>query len=175
MAERWPIRSSQGSGVDRAGLSLGERSILEGGVRIFHPETITIADDVYVGHDTILKGHPSGRMSIGSGTWIGQQCYFNSAGGIIIGSGVGIGPGVTIITSEHSASPLDAPILLTPLRYASVVIDDHADIGVRSVLLPGVRIGRGAIVGAGSVVTKDVPPNTVAAGVPARHLRNRAT
>lgn len=128
-------------------MRIGTGSVIEDWVRIFHPETITIGDHVYIGHDTILKGHPHGRMVIGSGTWIGQQCYLNSAGDIIIGEGVGIGPGVVILTSEHTGEPSETPVLHTPLRFASVVIEDHADVGVRCVLLPGSRVGRGTIVG----------------------------
>ncbi|MBK5257814.1 MAG: transferase, partial [Vicinamibacteria bacterium] len=57
---------------------LGERAVLEPGVLVFHPENIQIGDDVYVGHQTILKGYHRNRMSIGAGSWIGQQCFFHS-------------------------------------------------------------------------------------------------
>ena len=66
---------------------LGEGVVFEQGVLVIHPETITIADNVYVGHQTILKGYHKNTMTIGNGTWIGQQCFLHSAGGIEIGCG----------------------------------------------------------------------------------------
>lgn len=171
--ESWPQRRSQGDGRDLTGLTMGPGCVIEDGVRIFHPETVTLGDRVYIGHDAILKGHPHGRLRIGSGTWIGQQCYFNSAGDITIGEGVGIGPGVNILTSEHTATEPGIPVLLTPLGFSDVVVGDGADIGVRTVLLPGCRVGAHSIIGAGAVVTGEVPERSIAAGVPARVLRPR--
>lgn len=152
---------------------LGEGVVFEAGVLVFHPENIEIGDDVYVGHQTILKGYFKNRMVIGAGTWIGQQCFFHSGGGLSIGARVGIGPGVRILTSSHSLEGdervlLDAPIVFSPVR-----IGDGADLGVSSVILPGVTIGEGAQIGAGAVVSGDIPPFAVAAGVPARVLRLR--
>jgi acetyltransferase-like isoleucine patch superfamily enzyme len=153
--------------------SLGKDVVFEAGVLVFHPENIEIGDDVYVGHQTILKGYYKNRMRIGAGTWIGQQCFFHSAGGLTIGARVGIGPGVRILTSAHQLGHLDKPILDSPIDFAPVVIEDHGDVGVGAVVLPGVTIGRGAQVGAGAVVAADVPAFAVVAGVPARLVRMR--
>jgi acetyltransferase-like isoleucine patch superfamily enzyme len=112
-------------------------------------------------------------MIIGSGTWIGQQCFLHSAGGLTIGEEVGVGIGVKIITSRHADEGIEKPIIRSRLEFGPVVIEDHVDLGIGAIILPGVRIGRGAQIGAGSVVTKDVPPYAVAAGVPARVLRSR--
>jgi acetyltransferase-like isoleucine patch superfamily enzyme len=142
-------------------------------VLVFHPETIEIGDDVYVGHYAILKGYHSGRMSIGDGTWIGQQAFLHAAGGISIGRAVGIGIGVKVLTSAHALDEPELPILHSPLRFAPVSLEDGSDIGVGAVILPGVRVGRGAQVGAGAVVNEDVPDYAVAAGVPARIIRSR--
>jgi acetyltransferase-like isoleucine patch superfamily enzyme len=148
---------------------------LEGGVRVFHPDNISIGDGVYVGHDTILEGYHRNEMIIGDGTWIGAGCYFHSAGGIKIGVRVGIAPHVKILTSVHKEGslPLSDPIIYSPLEFAEVVIEDGCDIGIGTIILPGVRIGKGVQVGAGSVVTKDVEPFMVVAGNPARVLRKR--
>ncbi len=81
---------------------LGERVVFEAHVLVFHPENIEIDDDVYVGHQTILKGYHKNRMVIGAGSWIGQQCFFHSAGGLTIGRRVGIGPGVRILPSDRT-------------------------------------------------------------------------
>ena len=153
--------------------ALGEGCVFERGVMVFHPENISLGDDVYVGHQAILKGYYRNEMVIGAHTWIGQMCFFHSAGGLRIGERVGIGPGVRIITSTHAEAGRDVPVLFSPVEMAEVVIEDDCDLGVNSVILPGVRVGRGAVVGAGAVVTADVPPFAVVAGVPARVLRMR--
>jgi acetyltransferase-like isoleucine patch superfamily enzyme len=112
-------------------------------------------------------------MSIGSGTWIGQQCFFHSAGSLIIGRNVGIGPGVKVITSFHADEGIEKPILHSRVELAAVTIEDDSDIGVGAIVLPGVTIGRGVQIGAGAVVTSDIPPYSVAVGVPARVIRSR--
>lgn len=112
-------------------------------------------------------------MTIGDNTWIGQGCFLHSAGGIRIGHAVGIGPNVQILTSNHQDRGDGAPVISCPLEFSEVRIEDHCDIGIGSIILPGVKIGQGAIIGAGSVVTKDVEPMTVVAGNPARLLRSR--
>lgn len=147
--------------------------VFETGVLVFHPENIELGDNVYVGHQTILKGYYKNRMTIGAGTWIGQQCFFHSAGGLHIGSNVGIGPGVRIITSAHEEAGRATPILHSPVRFAAVRIEDDADLGVGTIVLPGVTIGRGAQIGAGAVVTGDIPAYAVAVGSPARVIRER--
>ncbi|MBL8120850.1 MAG: acyltransferase [Anaerolineae bacterium] len=152
---------------------LGADCIFETGVMVFHPETISLGDNVYIGHQTILKGYYKNEMRLGDQCWVGQQCFFHSAGGITLGARVGVGPGVKIITSVHDEVGRETPVLFSPLRFAPVVIEDDADIGINAVILPGVTVGRGAIVGAGAVVTHDVPAYAMVAGVPARVLRAR--
>ena len=151
----------------------GADVVFEPGVLVFHPETIEIGDRVYVGHQTILKGYYRGRMLIGAGTWIGQQCFFHSAGELVIGADVGIGPAVKILTSTHADPGRDRPLMAGAIQFAPVCIGDGADIGIGAIILPGVTIGRGVQVGAGAVVTRDLPDYAVAAGVPARVLRLR--
>jgi acetyltransferase-like isoleucine patch superfamily enzyme len=152
---------------------LGAGVVFEPGVLVFHPENIELGDDIYVGHNTILKGYYRNRMVIGNGTWIGQQCFFHSMGNVTIGANVGIGPAVKIISSQHALDDTTKPILHAAILTAPVVIEDDADIGVGAIILPGVRVGRGAQVAAGAVVTRDVEPYAIAAGVPARVLRRR--
>jgi acetyltransferase-like isoleucine patch superfamily enzyme len=147
--------------------------VLEAGVLVFHPENVSLGRNVYVGHQTILKGYHKNQMVIGDETWIGQQCFLHAAGGISIGARVGIGPGVKILTSSHTEAGRQTAVLFSPIEMAAVTVEDDADIGVGAILLPGVTVGRGAIVGAGAVVTRNVPAYAVAAGVPARLLRHR--
>ena len=116
-------------------------------------------------------------ITIGKGCFIQQCCTFFGRGGITIGNDVFIGPKVNLITINHdpnpenrSANPTQAAV--QEITYGRpIVIEDKAWIGINSTILPGVRIGYGAIVGAGSVVTKDVPPMTVVAGNPARFIK----
>ncbi len=153
--------------------ALGEGVIFEHGVRIFHPGNVHIGDNVYVGHGTILEGYHERRLVIGSDTWIGAGCHLHAAGGLAIGSKVGIGPGVRIITSVHEIGGPDEVILEAPVAFGAVAVGDGCDLGVSSVILPGVTVGEHTQVGAGAVVTRDLPANSVAAGVPARVLRSR--
>ena len=147
--------------------------VFEKNVLVFHPENITIGENVYVGHNTILKGYYKNELIIEKDTWIGQNCFFHSAGGLIIGSAVGIGPSVKIITSVHKDEDTSIPLIRNPLQFKQVTIGNGADIGIGSIIMPGSRIGVGAIVGAGAVVTEDVPDYAVVVGIPAKVIRYR--
>lgn len=153
--------------------ALGRNVVFEEGVLVFHPENISLGSNIYVGHQTILKGYYQNEMVIGDNTWIGQGCFFHSAGGLRIGQNVGLGPHVKIITSRHEEEGLDVPILFSRIEMAQVVIEDDCDLGIGSMVLPGVTIGRGSQVGAGAVVTKNVEPYSIVTGVPARLLKKR--
>lgn len=172
-----PIKQykSHGDGQFRKGdfKSIGENVIFETGVLVFHPENIVLGSNIYIGHNTILKGYYKSLMEIGTDTWIGQGCFFHSAGGLKIGNAVGIGPMVKILTSHHDDINPDVPVLELPLAFKPVIIEDGADIGTGSVILPGVTVGRNSIIGAGSVVNRDVLPAAVYAGVPAKLLKRR--
>jgi acetyltransferase-like isoleucine patch superfamily enzyme len=148
---------------------LGDGVVFEHGVLVFHPENVSIEDEVYVGHYSILKAYYQNEMKIGRGTWIGQQCFFHSAGGLAIGRDVGIGPGVKIITSTHQLdqSP-ELPIMKRPIAFAPVTIGDGCDIGMNAVILPGVTLGRNVQVGAGAVVTRSFPDGSIVKGIPAK-------
>ena len=148
---------------------IGDGVIFETGVLCFHPENITLGDEIYLGHYSIIKGYYNNQMLIGSGSWIGQNAFLHSAGGLKIGKKVGIGPGVKILTSSHKLSEgINLPILDRPLEFAAVEIDDGCDIGTNAVILPGVRLGKNVQVGAGAVVTKSYPNESVIKGVPAK-------
>jgi acetyltransferase-like isoleucine patch superfamily enzyme len=153
--------------------SIGQNVILEEGVLVFHPEKIILGNNIYVGHQTILKGYYKNEMVIGDNTWIGQQCFFHSAGGIKIGKAVGIGPRVTILTSQHRPTDRNLPVLYSEIEFQPVILLDGCDIGSGTVILPGVTIGEGAIVAAGAVVNKNVQPFEIWGGVPAKKIKER--
>lgn len=152
---------------------IGENVIFENGVLVFHPENIELGSNVYIGHNTILKGYYKNTMTIGDNTWIGQNCYFHSAGGIEIGANVGIAPNVKILTSFHKEEGIEKPILFSELEFQKVVIEDDSDIGIGTIILSGVNIGKGVQIGAGSIVTKDIPDFAVAFGAPSKISKYR--
>lgn len=110
-------------------------------------------------------------VTIGKDCFIQQCCTFFGRGGITIGDGVFIGPKVNLIIINHDPDPDNR----SATYGRPIVIEDKVWIGINSTVLPGVRIGYGAIIGAGSVVTKDVPAMTIAAGNPARIIKKIET
>lgn len=113
------------------------------------------------------------RIEIGEHVYIGPGTHLHGRGGIRIGDGVVIGPRVTIHSSNHNhrspqCVPYDGGVQILPVEVAEAVW-----IGDRAMLCPGVRVGRGAIVGMGSVVSRDVPPFAIVAGNPAKVVAMR--
>ena len=95
---------------------------------------------------------------------------------VTIGRNVWVTAGCQLLCHQRDLSQYKAgtPVMDLPLKYAPIVIEDGAHIGIGSIIMPGVTVGKGAVIGAGSVVTKDIPPYCVAAGVPAKVLRTFA-
>jgi len=137
------------------------------GVGFKHLETFEIGDGTFIGSQSFIQGRIHGTCIIGKKVWIGPQSYFD-ARNLVIEDFVGWGPGAKVLGSGHTGIPVDVPIIQTDLEIKPVKIEDWADIGVNAVILPGVTVGKGSQVGAGAVVTKDVPPFAIVAGVPAR-------
>ena len=108
------------------------------------------------------------NIHVGRNVFINSCCHFQDQGGIYIDDGALIGHNVVLATLNHGQLPENRHDLLPSPIY----IGKNVWIGASAVVLPGVRIGDGAIVAAGAVVTKDVPPNTVVGGVPARQLKS---
>ena len=109
-----------------------------------------------------------GNLMIGEYSVIDRDCVLDARGGITIGNNVNLAPEVMILTASHDPDDENFGGITK-----AVTIEDYAWIATRSLILPGVTIGRGAVVGAGSVVTKDVSPGTIVAGNPARLIRER--
>jgi acetyltransferase-like isoleucine patch superfamily enzyme len=137
-----------------------------------HPETMEFGDCVFIGSQVMIQGRFDGKCRIGNHVWIGPQAYFD-ARDLVIEDYVGWGPGAKVLGSQHTGEPIDVPIIATSLVIKPVVIGYGADIGTNATVLPGVRVGAHAIIGAGAVVTADIPDYAIAAGVPARVLRYR--
>lgn len=109
-----------------------------------------IGSPVYIGEDLLIIDEP-GRIGL-----------------VVIGDRAAVAPRVTLVVSSR---PNFALAFGQPVSYGPIVIEEDAWVGTGAIVLPNVTIGRGSVVGAGSVVTRDVPPFTVVAGQPARVLR----
>lgn len=122
---------------------------------------------------SIRNGH---RIEIGDGAHIGQGDHLwggDTHGRISIGHHALLAPNVFITASDYDFDAGDGPVMDQPKREADVSIGSNTWLGANVVVVAGVRVGDGAIVAAGSVVTRDVPAGAVVAGVPARVVRQR--
>lgn len=112
-----------------------------------------------------------GDMQIGSGTILGHSCTIGSKESVIIGENCLLAEMVSIRDNDHDFSDISRPYRDQGHTTAPVIIGNNVWLGTRVVVTKGVTIGEGSIVGAGSIVTRDIPPFVVAAGAPARVLR----
>lgn len=116
-------------------------------------------------HAELIK--PNG-ISVGRGSIIGRHCILDGRAGLTIGQHVNIGGRSQFFTGTHDVHSPDFAATFEP-----IVIEDHAWIAAGAIVLPGVTIGRGAVVAAGSVVSRDLPGGKVYGGVPAKELGER--
>jgi acetyltransferase-like isoleucine patch superfamily enzyme len=123
-------------------------------------ETFHLIPPVFTDHGVNIR--------VGRNVFVNQGCRFNDVGGIEIADDVMLGPNVSLITSGH---PLDPAQRRTGVTSAPIRIGRNVWIGASAVILQGVTIGDDAVVAAGAVVTRDVPPLTVVAGVPATVIK----
>ena len=141
-----PLHSLRKLAFRIAGVKIGKNSYIHMGTRFYFPKNV----------------------SIGHGTIIGDRCFFDGRAKLTIGDHVDIASQVLIYNSEHDVNsegfdPVEEP----------VEIEDYVFIGPRAIILPGVKIGRGAVVAAGAVVTADVKPFEIVGGVPAKPIGER--
>lgn len=132
----------------RAKMNVGKRVIIKRGLRARKPSNITIGDDVSIGCNVILQAHAP----------------------IYIGDFTKISPGVIIVTASHDTSKRGIERIRTT---SPVKIGSNCWLGAGAIVLPGVTIGDSTIVGAGSVVTKDLPAEMICVGVPSKPLKPR--
>jgi len=107
-----------------------------------------------------------GEPEIGPGTWIGPFCLIDGSGGLVIGEGCDLAAGVHVYT--HSTVKRCVSERTRPIERSPVRIGDFTFVGANAVILMGVNIGSHCVIGAGAVVTTDIPDRSVAVGVPAR-------
>ena len=131
-----------------------------------------------IGRGTMFWGTPKitgdgnlyERLVVGDFCWMNDGCFLDLGAPITIGNRVSFGHQVFLMTNSHEIGSIERRA--GDLTAEPIVIEDGAWLGARCTILPGVTVHEGAIVAAGSLVTKDVPANTVVAGVPAKVVRN---
>lgn len=113
------------------------------------------------------------ELSIGKDVTINERCFISAYGGLSIGNSVSIGHDTTILSSDHSFIGKDIMIKEQGIMGKPTIIGDDVYIGCKCIILGGIEIGCGAVVGAGSVVTKNVGEYSIVVGNPCRELKNR--
>lgn len=141
-----PFHSLRKLAYRLAGVKIGKNSFIHMGTRFYLPINITI----------------------GNGTIIGDHCFLDGRGKLAVGDNVDIASQVLIYNSEHDVASVGFDPIEEPVE-----IGDYVFIGPRAIILPGVKIGKGAIVAAGAVVTSDVKPFEIVGGVPAKVIGER--
>ncbi|MDJ0769198.1 MAG: acyltransferase [Ilumatobacter sp.] len=182
----WPprpvLRGRRVQLLNRHRISIGPWSVLEDDAQIQGRSTggIRLGARVSVGRGAQIRpsgfyGRSPGRgLVVGDDSNIGPMNYVGCSETITIGARCLLGPNVNIFTEWHEFEDAGEPIKAQGVGAEPVVLEDDCWIGAGSIILPGVVVGRGAVVAAGSVVTHDVPPRTLVAGVPAAVKRSLA-
>lgn len=161
-------------------MRFGRNSILEDYVYLsaLSLNGIDLGNNVTIAKNSILQctGVLSNKgvgISIGNNSAVGAMSYLGGQGGITIGDDVIIGPGVRIFSENHNYADPDVAIRKQGVSRIGVKINNNCWIGAGVTIVDGVEIGEGCVIGAGSVVTKSVPKNSIAVGVPAKIIKQR--
>ena len=123
--------------------------------------------------DGAVLNASEGNIVVGERTWVGPYVVIYGNGGVRLGADVMIAAHSCLTSVGHGHSDLSRPMMHQPIEVAPIVVEDDVWIGMNCTILPGVRIGRGAIVAAGALVRRDVAPYEIVGGVPARTLGRR--
>ena len=162
--------------VARAFAAFGDHTVLQPPVRLLGEASIAIGSGVFIGSNSWLQviGDTEGGLGleIGDGTSIAGHCVLSAASAVRLGASVLLGRNVYVADHNHAFADPTRPILAQGSdKVAAVESADGAWLGQNCVVTPGVRVGRGAVVGANSVVTESVPDRCLAVGAPARVVR----
>lgn len=134
---------------------------------------IELADDVWLSRGCYLVTGPGMEILLGPQTYVGHRCLFYGHGGIRVGRDVLMANDVQLICGNHTFARRDLPIRAQPAEERPIVIEDDVWLGASAIVLGGVTIGQGSVVAAGAVVTRSLPPYSVARGVPAQVVGSR--
>ena len=148
-------------------------------VIFFNAKLLRFLNNIKISKNVIIKSkaqicscNKSAKIYIGQNTTVGYYTFIYSSEKIEIGKDCMIAPFVYIVDSSHGTK-LNSTMNSQPNKTSPIIIEDDVWIGANSTILPGVKIGKGSIVAAGSVVTTDVPENNLYGGVPAKFLKHR--
>lgn len=147
-------------------IALSKRGIVFG-------DRCTVGRFAYIAPTNPLIGEAGEGLRVGDHSNIGPYSYIGCSGFIEIGNHVMMGPRVNLLSEQHNAEDTGTTMKSQGVERSFIRIEDDCWIGANATILAGVTIGRGSIVGAGAVVTRDVPPRSVVGGVPARLIRRR--
>jgi acetyltransferase-like isoleucine patch superfamily enzyme len=169
---------SPNASIYHGSLSLGRHIFIGDRVTIYQVDagtSVSIGDGTHIHQDSIIETGQGGHLTIASNTHIQPRCQFSAyKGSIAIGSGVQIAPNCAFYPYDHSFLPGET-IMKQPLETrGGIIIEDDAWLGYGVVILDGVRIGKGAVIGAGAVVTQSIPDAGIAVGIPARLIGMRS-
>jgi galactoside O-acetyltransferase len=142
---------------------LGEASHLDPGSK---NGKIILEDDVHIGQLSSIRGFGE-DVIVRQSVHMGRNTTINGIGGVEINKDVMFGPNVSILSGNHHFRERDVPIRLQGVSKAKVTIEEDVWLATNVTVIPGVTIGKGSVIGAGAVVTKNIPPYSIAAGVPA--------
>jgi acetyltransferase-like isoleucine patch superfamily enzyme len=134
--------------------------------------TVKLGRWSWIGHGTKIRAH-EGTVEIGAKTVLGQECTISSFQHVAIGRECIVADRVMLIDFDHGVVEVERPIRLQGIYKRDVAVGNNCWIGYGACILRGVTVGDNCIVGSNSVVTKDVPDDTVVAGMPAKALRRR--
>ena len=151
-----------------------ENVFIDAGCRFIAPNAISIEGTVGIGRNAFFSAE-GGSISVGDNTSFNANVHINASvgGKICIGKWCLLGPNVVMRTADHKYDKPELFIRQQGHRVGDICVEDDVWIGANAVILGDVRIGRGAIVGAGSVVTRNVPSMSIVAGVPAKVIKFR--
>ena len=158
----------------RGNVTLGRRTFIAAGAELVagRGEEIILGSGCMVHRGALLYPY-GGRIVIGDNVGINPYCVIYGHGGVTIGNDVMIATGCVIIPANHNIGDPNVPMHSQGLTAKGIVIEDDVWLAARVTVLDGVRIGRGAVIGAGAVVTRDIPAHAIAVGVPARVVGSR--
>jgi len=164
---------------------MGKNVLIDRGVNVWYPQNVEIDDYTHIDKDVKIEGSKQGFVKIGKYNHIANNVVLQGGGGLTIGNYIGIASGTLVYSASNfykdpnknskellsmsAAAPLDKQYVIKK----PVIIEDYAFLGLNVVVSPGIKIGRGAVIGAGAIVTKDIPPYGIAVGNPAKVIKER--
>ena len=152
----------------------GRNLRVDSGVTILGFENISLGDNISIMKNSYIYAHDGGELTIGDNFTLNSNSQLGASfGKIIIGSDCAIAPNCILRASNHRFDNPDIPFRKQGHTYGEIILEDDIWIASNCVITPDTVIGRSSIIGAGSVVTKDIEPYSIVGGVPAKLIRKR--